>query len=129
MFFSVNPSRDRAPTMRSCEKPPNLTPEDVVNAFLVERFEVCLEDVISDAAAGVIRAQLSPVVEATSSCLARWHDEDGALAELFGGLLAVDGVRYAWRASIFTDLDGKRYLTDLVEFRPLDWATVMKVAR
>jgi hypothetical protein len=84
--------------MRSSEKPANLTPEDVVNAFLVERFGVCLEDVISDAAAGVIRAQLSPIVEATSSCLARWHDEDGALAELFGGLLAVDGVRYAWRA-------------------------------
>jgi hypothetical protein len=54
---------------------------------------------------------------------------DGAIAELFGGFLTVDGMRYAWRASIFTDLDGKRYLTDLMEFRPVDWAAMVKLER
>lgn len=38
------------------------------------------------------------------NCIERWRDEDGALAELFEGVLTLNGVRYAWRASMFTDL-------------------------
>jgi hypothetical protein len=115
--------------MKQNERSENLSPEDVVDAYLIDRFGVCLEDVLSDVTKGGIRPELAPIVEASSSRLARWHDEDGALAELFGGFLVVEGMRYAWRASIFTDLDGKRYLTDLVEFRPVDWAAVMRVGR
>lgn len=95
----------------------------------MKRFEISLEDVISDAVAGFIRPDLSPIIEATSGHLARWQDEDGAVAELFGGTLAVDGMRYAWRASMFTDTDGKRFLTDLMEFRPVDWAARVRVGR
>lgn len=115
--------------IRPNEKPADLSPEDVVNAYLKKRFEVSLEDIITDAVAGLIRPDLSAIIEATSTHLARWQDEDAAIAELFGGFLTVDGLRYAWRASMFTDVDGKRFLTDLMEFRPVDWAAVMKVAR
>ena len=30
-----------------------------------------------------------------------------------------------WRAAFYTDLDGERFVADLVQFRPLDWITFM----
>jgi hypothetical protein len=75
----------------------------------------------SDAIDGRTRQDLADVVRVTAGCLDRSRDEDGALTELYEGVLTVQGVRYGWRAAFYTDLDGERFVADLVQFRPLDW--------
>ena len=100
---------------------PSLAAEDVVNQYLMEHHEVCLEEVLSDAVDGGIRQTLAEVIQITASCLDRRRDEDGARTELYEGVLTVQGVRYAWRAVFCTDLDGERFVADLSEFRPMDW--------
>jgi hypothetical protein len=48
---------------------------------------------------------------------------------MFEGVLTLDGVRYAWRASMFTDLDGERFVADLSRFEPVDWAAKLRLVR
>jgi hypothetical protein len=108
---------------------PSLAAEDVVNQFLMEQHEVCLEEVLSDAVDGRIRQGLAGVIEVTAGCLDRRRDEDGAMTELYEGVLTVQGVRYAWRAVFCTDLDGERFIADLGEFRPMDWRARVRLAQ
>jgi hypothetical protein len=49
------------------------------------------------------------------------------VTELYEGVLTLDGVRYAWRASFFTDLDGERFVGDIAEMKPLDWRTSVRL--
>ena len=94
-----------------------LAAEDAVNQYLVEHHEVCLEEVLSDAVDGRTCQELAEVIQVTATCLGRCRDEDGAVTELYEGVLTVQGVRYGWRAAFYTDLDGERFVADLVEFR------------
>jgi hypothetical protein len=101
----------------------------VVNTYLIEHHEVCLEEVIADAATGRIRDSLARAVQSTANRLDGWRDVDGAVAELFEGVLTIAGVRYAWRASMFTDVDGERFVADLMEFRPVGWRARLRVVQ
>jgi hypothetical protein len=38
-------------------------------------------------------------------------------------------VQYAWRASIYTDVDGGRFVADLGEFKPVDWRAMVRLAQ
>jgi hypothetical protein len=106
-----------------------LSPEDAVNTYLMEHHEVCLEEVIAEATEGRVRPTLAGAVEATASRLDHWRDEDGAVAELFDGTLTLQGARYAWRAAVYTDVDGGRFIADLSEFRPVDWRARLRLVQ
>jgi hypothetical protein len=108
---------------------PSLAAEDVVNQFLMEHHEVCLEEVLGDAVDGRIRQALADVVQVNAGCLDRRRDEDGAMTELYEGVLTVQGVRYAWRAAFCTDLDGERFVADLSEFRSMDWRARVRLVQ
>ena len=108
---------------------PSLAAEDAVNQYLIEHHEVCLEEVLSDAVDGRTRQDLTQVIQVTAACLDRSRDEDGALTELYEGVLTVQGVRYGWRAAMYTDLDGERFVADLVQFRPLDWRARVRLVQ
>src|ERR1051326_7593387 len=84
-----------------------LAAEDAVNTYLIEKHEVCLEEVLTDAADGRRRQSIADEVQVTAVCLDRSRDEDGALVELYEGVLTLQGVRYGWRAAFYTDLDGQ----------------------
>jgi hypothetical protein len=106
-----------------------LSPEDAVNAYLIEHHEVCLEEVLAEAVDGRLRANLAPAVEVRASRLDHWRDEDGAVSELYEGMLTLEGVSYAWRASVYTDLDGGRFIADLGEFKPVDWRATLRLVQ
>ena len=108
---------------------PSLAAEDAVNQYLMEHHEVCLEEVLSDAVDGRTRENVAEVVQVTAACLDRSRDEDGAMTELFEGVLTVQGVRYGWRAAFYTDVDGERFVADLVQFRPLDWRARVRLVQ
>jgi hypothetical protein len=95
--------------------------EDAVNTFLIEHHEVCLEEVLTDAVEGRTRSSFADAVQTSASRLDLCRDEDGAVTELFEGVLTVSGVRYAWRAVFYTDIEGERFVADIRDFRPLDW--------
>jgi hypothetical protein len=106
-----------------------LAAEDAVNQYLIEHHEVCLEEVLSDAVDGRTRQDLAEVVQVTAGCLDRSCDEDGAVTELYEGGVTVQGLRCGWRAAFYTDLDGERFVADLVEFQPLDWRARVRLVQ
>jgi hypothetical protein len=106
-----------------------LAAEDAVNQYLIEHHEVCLEEVLSDAVDGRTHQDLAEAVQVTAACLDRSRDEDGALTEVYEGVLTVQGVRYAWRAAFYTDLDSERFIADLVQFQPLDWRARVRLVQ
>jgi hypothetical protein len=105
------------------------TAEEAVNEYLVETFQVCLEEVIADASDGKVRPELAEAVQVTASRLDRWRDDDGALIDLCEGTLTLRGARYAWRASIYTDADQLKFVADVGEFRPMDWKAQMRLVQ
>jgi hypothetical protein len=71
----------------------------------------------------------APISRRTAHRLDYWRDEDGAVMELYEDTLAFDGVKYSWRASFFTDLDGERFVGDIGEVKPLEWQTTLRVVK
>jgi hypothetical protein len=61
----------------------------------------------------------------TAACLDRSREP----TEAYEGVLTVQGVRYGWRAAFYTDLDGERFVADLVQFRPLDWRAKVRLVQ
>jgi hypothetical protein len=106
-----------------------MAPDDAVNLFLFENFGLGLEDVLTLGIEKKARPQLQHRVVCGAERIDHWRDEDGAVTELFEGVLTVDGVRYAWRASVYTDLDGDRFLANIGAFAPLDWRAGLRVVR
>jgi hypothetical protein len=45
------------------------------------------------------------------------------------GILMVDGLKYSWRASFFTDLDGERFVGDVGEVKPLEWHATLRIVK
>lgn len=102
---------------------------ETVHAFLMQQFGVALEDIIDDASEGRDRPAIAGRVDCSAQRLDHWRDENGAVTELYDGVLTLDGVRYAWRASIFTDAEGERFVADVAEFKPLEWSARLRLVR
>jgi hypothetical protein len=41
----------------------------------------------------------------------------------------MQGVRCGWRAAFYTELDGERFVADLVQFGPLDWRARVRLVQ
>ena len=83
--------RSTVPNVSAEINVPSLAAEDVVNQYLIEHHEVCLEEVLSDAVDGRTRQDLGEVILVTAGCLDRSRDEDGAVTKLYEGVLTVQG--------------------------------------
>jgi hypothetical protein len=106
-----------------------MAPEDALNLFLLEHFGLGLEEVLTLAIEKRTRPQFEHRLAGTAERIDHWRDEDGAVTELYDGLLTVDGVRYAWRASVYTDLDGDRFIANIADLAALDWRAGLRVVR
>jgi hypothetical protein len=106
-----------------------MAPEDALNLFLLENFGLGLEEVLTLAIEKQTPPQCEHRLAGAAERIDHWRDEDGAVTELYEGLLTVDGVRYAWRASVYTDLDGDRFIANIGHLAPLDWRAGLRVVR
>jgi len=106
-----------------------MAPEDALNLFLLENFGIGLEEALTLAIERRTRPQFEDRLTGSAQRIDHWRDEDGAVTELFEGLLTVDGIRYSWRACVHTDLDGDRFIANIGHFVPLDWRAGLRVVR
>ena len=104
-------------------------PSQAVHDYLFARYRVALEDLLAYGSAGVLSLALEQAgVRVRAGCLQRQRHDDGGLSEVHEGTLTVAGAAYAFRIGVFTDADGDRFLSDLLEFRPLGWTAGIRVA-
>ena len=106
-----------------------MAPDDALNLFLLENFGLGLEEVLTLAIERQTRPQFEHRLTSAAERIDHWRDEDGAVTELYEGLLTVDGVRYSWRASVYTDLDGDRFVANIGHLAALDWRAGLRVVR
>src|ERR1700761_6653519 len=96
-------------------------PPDAADAYLTSRFNTGLEQALLD----LIDGDPSPARAALTGVDAERFDmrrhPDGSVSEGYAGHLTLQGVAYRWRAWIYRDIDGPRFLSDLSEFSPVDW--------
>ena len=104
-------------------------PSDAVDTYLVERFKTGLEQVIVDASRGVTVPALLGIVAITCRINGRFRYQDRGEALHCDGSIAIEGVAYRYRAWIFEDLDGARFMTDLSEFALEDWKAELRTGR
>src|SRR5919198_3232813 len=95
-----------------------------VDRYLAATYGVGLEQVLTDATTGRVPLPVANSVRVGLAERIDWYldDEDGGVAELFQGVLSVEGVSYRWRCSVFTDRSGARFISHLVEFTPVAWS-------
>jgi hypothetical protein len=100
----------------------------IVHDYLFARYRVALEDLLAYGSAGVLSLALEHEgVRVRAGCLHRERHDDGGLSEVHEGTLALAGAAYAFRIGVFTDPDGDRFLSDLLDFRPLGWSTGLRI--
>jgi hypothetical protein len=99
-----------------------------VHDYLFARYRVALEDLLAYGSAGVLSLALEQAgVRVRAGCLQRQRHDDGGLSEVHEGTLTLAGAAYAFRIGVFTDADGDRFLSDLLEFRPLGWSAGVRL--
>lgn len=105
-----------------------LEPSQAVHDYLFARYRVALEDLLAYGSAGVLSLALEQAgVRVRAGCLQRQRHDDGGLSEVHEGTLTLAGAAYGFRIGVFTDADGDRFLSDLLEFRPLGWAAEIRL--
>src|SRR5260221_5584131 len=48
-------------------------------------------------------------------------EEDGGVANVYDGILVLDGVWYRFRCHVFVDGGGQRFLSDISAFEAVEW--------
>jgi len=104
-----------------------IDPSDAVDAYLSERFQVGLEQVIVDASIGRATPTLDGTVSVTCRERGRFAYADRGSAFHYDGEMTVQGVTYWFRTWIFQDVDGARIMTDLCEFTTNDWSASIRM--
>ena len=106
----------------------SLEDTQIVHDYLFARYRVALEDLLAYGSAGVLSLALEQAgVRVRSGCLHRERHDDGGLSEVHEGTLSLAGAAYAFRIGVFTDADGDRFLSDLLDFKPLGWSTALRL--
>ncbi|HXP73497.1 MAG TPA: hypothetical protein VN823_05070 [Stellaceae bacterium] len=96
-------------------------PATNLDDYLRSRFGVTLERALADACAGVTTLALAHCVEIVCDPVGSYvHDDDG-LSEHYQGTLAVEGISYRFRCSMFTDGGGSRFVESIEEFEIVQW--------
>jgi hypothetical protein len=104
------------------------TPSDAADAYLTSRFNTGLEQVLLDLIDGYPSPARTALTGVDAECFDTRRHPDGSVSEGYAGRLVLQGVAYSWRAWIYRDIGGARFLSDLSEFSPLDWRAAIRVA-
>jgi hypothetical protein len=92
---------------------------DAVDAYLVARFRIGLEQVLLDASSGYQSPPLAGNVETVCKQINHRRYADRGVAYQYQGSMTVMGMSYRCRFWICEDRDGNRHVTDLSEFARL----------
>ena len=104
------------------------SPSEAADAYLSVRFNVGLEQVLLDVIDGYPSTAMAAVTDIASDRFDTRRHADGGVSEGYAGQLTIQGVAYAWRAWVYRDGDGCRFLSDLSEFVPIDWQAGIRIA-
>jgi len=97
---------------------------DSIDAFLAATYGLHLEDLLCE---GCLIGRLGPAMAERVKLVPRLvqstNEDDGGVAQIYEGLMALDGLWHRFRCQIFIDGGGERFLADVIEFQPLGWET------
>ena len=102
-------------------------PSDAADAYLASRFNVGLEQALLDIVDGYASPATAALTEVELDRFDVRHHPVGAISEGYAGRLTLQGVAYRWRAWIYRDVDGARFLSDLSEFSPVSWRAEIRM--
>jgi hypothetical protein len=95
---------------------------DTVDDFLVARHRLRLEDVLCE---GCLMGRLTVVLGDGARIMPRLvrstSEEDGGVANIYDGILVLEGVWYRFRCHVFVDGGGQRFLSDVSAFEAIEW--------
>jgi hypothetical protein len=95
---------------------------DAVDDLLMAKHRLRLEDVLCD---GCLMGRLNVVLGDAAKILPRLVgstvEEDGGVANVYDGILVLDGVWYRFRCHVFVDGGGQRFLSDISAFEAVEW--------
>jgi hypothetical protein len=95
---------------------------DTVDDFLMATHRLRLEDVLCD---GCLMGRLSVVlgdgVKIMPRLVGSTVEEDGGVANVYDGILVLDGIWYRFRCHVFVDGSGQRFLSDISAFDAVEW--------
>jgi hypothetical protein len=95
-----------------------------IDAFLAATYGLHLEDVLCE---GCLMGRLGPALAERVKLVPRLvrstREDDGGTAQIYDGLLALDGLWHRFSCQIFIDGGGERFLADVTALEPLGWET------
>src|SRR5215469_8202389 len=95
-----------------------------VDDFLAAAYRTGLEEVLCDGClTGRVRVFLADVASIAATMVQSERDDDGGLSAAYEGTLTIEGIAYRFRCRVFIDPGGDRFLSDVSEFRAIDWRT------
>jgi hypothetical protein len=98
-----------------------------IDAYLIARFGISLERVLADATAGVVSLAIAGSVKVACDPVGSFAYEDGGASEQYQGVLAVEGVTYRFRCSVFTDAGEARFMERIGELEAVRWGVRLLV--
>ena len=114
---------------RSPKPPAERRADDILDAYLSERFGIGLETVLLDIVCGYKTPQVACVVSSEVTNCSPWPHSDGGLDEMFDGTLSLEGITYRFRCSAYSIPSAYvgRFLTDIAEFEPVEWQAAARL--
>ena len=95
---------------------------DRVDDFLAANYRTGLEEALCDGClAGRLSVVLADVATIAPVMVYSERDDDGGLCNTYEGTLTVKGVAYHFGCRVFMDPGGQSFLSDMSEFRALEW--------
>jgi len=101
----------------------------VVDEYLYRMGDAGLDDVLaSGCLSGHVPASVAAYASIEAERVEGTREADGGISEAYRGVLAVEGVRYAFSCQLFIEPDGGCFLSDVQRFVPLEWQASICVA-
>ena len=116
---------------RSSQPPAERRADDILDAYLSERFGVGLETVLLDIVCRRTTPQVAGVVTSMVTDHSPSPHSDGGLDEMFEGTLSIEGITYQFRCSAYSVPDAfvGRFLTNIDRFEPVEWQASAQLAQ
>jgi hypothetical protein len=101
-----------------------------VDDFLAANYRTGLEEALCDGClTGRLSIVLADVATIAPTLIHSEREDDGGLCNTYDGVLTVQGVSYRFRCHVFVDRGGARFLSDVSEFRAVEWQARVSVPR
>ena len=95
---------------------------EAVDDFLMANHRLRLEDVLCEGCLmGRLGAAFGDGVKILPRLLGSTVEEDGGVANIYDGILVLEGVWYRFRCHLFVDGGGQCFLSDISAFEAVEW--------